>query len=91
MQPRLLDLIIEKNRHDSINKKKFNRDEWAWVMCNALEHYRQWKRANPEGDYRPLVHCPFLKKGYKITDGPSPEVRSAATRFYQNLTSIWQS
>jgi len=90
MQPRLLDLILEKNRHDSNNGKDFTSDKWVRLMCLVIEHRRQWLKSN-KGVYYPFEHCPFLKKDGNIIEQTSVELRSAATRFYQNLTSIWRS
>jgi len=61
-QPRLLDLILEKNRHDLKNKDDFDLESWTAVMKGAIAHYREWSKTNPSRDYRPYLHHPVLKK-----------------------------
>lgn len=61
-QPRLLDLILEKNRHDMNNKNDFDAESWSKVMLNAISHYREWSKTNPSKDYRPFLHHPVLKE-----------------------------
>lgn len=61
MEPRLLDLILEKNRHDKDNAV-FSLEDWTKLMNGVIAHYREWSKTNPSADYRPLLHCPILKQ-----------------------------
>jgi hypothetical protein len=60
-QPRLLDLILEKNRPD-VENWKFHWKNWERLMRKVIAHYRQWKKSNPNEKYYPQIHCPLLQK-----------------------------
>ena len=60
VQPRLLDLILEKNRHD-MTKFAIHPQSWELLMREVIKHFREWKKTNDSRNYRPLIHCPLLQ------------------------------
>ncbi len=59
-QPRLLDLILDKNRPEMENWK-FKSQHWETIMREVIAHFREWSKTNNSRDYRPLLHCPLLQ------------------------------
>lgn len=57
---RMLDFILEKNRPD-VDNWTFTSNQWAKLVRLVVNHYREWKVANSNKQYFPLVDCPFLK------------------------------
>jgi hypothetical protein len=63
MQPAhasMLDFILEKNRPD-VENWTFTENEWAKLVILVVNHYRDWKLANPKKKYFPLLNCPLLQ------------------------------
>jgi hypothetical protein len=56
---RVLDFILEKNRPD-VNNWTFTKSKWVRLCVLVVNHYREWKKTNPDKKYYPLQHYPML-------------------------------
>jgi hypothetical protein len=59
LNARMLDMILEKNRHD-LGNWRFKSENWGKLVRYVLAHRKIWKMQHPIGTYYPFVHCPFL-------------------------------
>jgi hypothetical protein len=56
----VLEFILQKNRHD-LENWQFSKEHWIRLVLLVVNHYREWKVANPGKKYLPLVHFDMLK------------------------------